>query len=93
MHGYNFFSLLKQFVQTLCGFNTTLINVRSPLQRLLGLKVNLIAYFFSDNTVSKMTFPLVLYINCCFMNRKITKFDSVLPYSAQKCTVIVVIYY
>ena len=48
MQGYNFFSLLKQCVQILYSFNTTLINVRSPLQELLVFKVNLIRYFFSD---------------------------------------------
>ena len=48
MQGYNFFSLLKQFVQTLYSFDATLVNVRSPLQELLVLKVNLIRYFFSD---------------------------------------------
>ena len=63
--GYNFFSLLKQFVQKLCSFNTSLINIRSPLQGLLVLKINLIRYFFSD-TVSKVTLPLVHHINLLF---------------------------
>ena len=57
MHGYNFFSLLKQFVQTLHSFNTTLINVRSPLQELRVLKVNLIRCFFSHTQFQRWLYP------------------------------------
>ena len=39
--------------ETLCSFNTNLINARSPLQGLLVLKVNLIRYFFSDTQVQR----------------------------------------
>ena len=73
-------------VQTLCSFNTTVINVRSPLQGQLVLKVDLMRFLF-QYTILKMTLPWCRHINYCFINRKISKFDSVLPCSAQKCIV------
>ena len=75
-------------VQTLCSFNTTVINVRSPLQGHLVLKVNLMR-FLLQYTILKMTLPWCHHINYCFINRKISNFDSVLPCPAEKCTVIV----
>ena len=52
----------NSLVQTLCSFNTTVINVRSPLQGHLVLKVNLMRYFFSETQFQRWLYPCFIIL-------------------------------